>query len=64
MACEGKLSLMECYEALQMFSRGKSSGYFPGHFAAFSWTQRTWPSQIFGAFTTLVSSTQATKSPG
>ena len=38
MACEGKLSLMECYEALQMLSSGKSSGisldisqHFPGH---------------------------------
>jgi len=26
MACEGKLSLVECYEALQMFSSGKASG--------------------------------------
>ena len=26
MACEGKLSLVECYEALQMFSSGKAPG--------------------------------------
>jgi hypothetical protein len=26
MACEGKLSLVECYQALQMFSNGKAPG--------------------------------------